>query len=603
MSNTKFFKSLASGVSLCALMLAQFAFAATGAAANPAAPQSIIAAPQSIIYDNGGLATGATSKSGVAAPAGFQWSELSTENGTNFSNTTLGAGCQTSNAATSGNRCADDFVVPANQQWTINQVIVYGYQTNSTVNPFIGASLRIWNGRPGDAGSTIIFGDVPTNRIGTVTSAGAYRVGNTLGGAGGVNPATTNTARQIWRIPINVSPGLLLNPGVYWIDFGLDAGANSNFTPLRAVPGARSLPGWNARQFIATTSTWQDLLDIGEPAATAPAPQPNVVPDVQMETAFQIEGTPQGGALTASKTLDYDFDGRTDFVVARSASATDQTTWWIQNSGGTQTVYPLGRGVGFATGDQATPADFDDNGAANIAVWRSGAAGEAGFYYLTSNIVVFVRFGQTGDDPSIVADFDGDGQADPAVYRSVNSTFYYRPSTDAPGNITYVPFGQPGDKALPGDMDGDGRADFNIIRNVGGQAEHWTRYTNGGGTRTMQYGLFTDKFVTGDFDADNRTDIAAVRANGSVYDWYALRSSTSSILFVQWGNPATDILAPGDYDGDNKTDFVVWRSGQAADQTFFYMKGTNSATATFEWGQSSGANTAPDYPVTNWNVK
>jgi hypothetical protein len=602
MSNKNFVKLVTSSVSLYALVLMQIVFApATGNFQAMAGT----AAPQAIIYDNGGLASGSTSKSGVAAPAGFQWSELSTENGTNFSNTTLGAGCQTSNAATTGNRCADDFVVPAGQTWTINQVIVYGYQTNSTANPFIGASLRIWNGRPGDAGSTIIFGDVPTNRMGTVTSSGLYRIGNTLGGAGGVTAATTNTARQIWRIPINVSPGLALTSGVYWIDFGLDAGANSNFTPLQTIPGARSLPGWNARQFISTTSTWQDLLDIGEPAATAPNPQPNVVPDVPMETAFQLDGTVGGNTFApTARSLDFDGDGRTDFAIARSADANSQTTWWIQNSGGTQIVYPLGTGVGFGTGDKATPADFDGDGKTNIAVWRGGASPSAGFYFLTnSNTVSFVQFGQTGDDPSIVDDFDGDGIADPAVYRASNSTFYYRGSSSNPnGNVTFVPFGKAGDIALPGDMNGDGKADFNIVRNNAGLAEHWS-LLSGGGTRTFQYGLATDKFVTGDFDADNRTDICAVRANGSVYDWYALRSATNSILFVQWGNPATDYLTPGDYDGDAKTDFVVWRSGQAADQTFFYVKGTGSATATREWGQSAGANTAPDYPVANWNVK
>ena len=600
MSNKNFVKSLSAGIALYALALMQIVFAPAGGNFQVSAAT---AAPQAIIYDNGGLASGATSKSGIAAPAGFQWSELSTENGSNFSNTTLGAGCQTANAATTGNRCADDFTVPAGQTWTINQVIVYGYQTNSTANPFIGANLRIWNGRPGDAGSTIIFGDIPTNRMGTVTSAGVYRIGNTLGGAGGVTAAATNTARQIWRIPINVSPNLALTSGVYWIDFGLDAGAASNFTPLLTVPGARSLPGWNARQFISTTSTWQDLLDIGEPAAVAPNPQPNVVPDVQQEFSFQLDGTVAGATFApTARSLDFDGDNRTDLVVARSANATDPTAWWVQNSGPTPSgqVYFVGKGVGFAGGDVATPADFDGDGKTNFAVWRPNV----GFLYLnSSNQVISEPFGIAGDDPSIVDDFDGDGIADPAVYRASNSTFYYRGSLNNPNrNITYVPFGIAGDRAIPGDMNGDGKADFNIVRNNGGLAEHWTLFS-GGGSRTFQFGLATDKFVTGDFDADNRTDICAVRSSGSTYDWYALRSATGSLLVVQWGNPATDILTPGDYDGDNKTDFAVWRTGQAADQTYFYIKGTASATSAREWGQSAGTGTAPDYPVANWNVK
>ncbi len=559
--------------------------------------------PAVILYDNGPLATAATSKSGVAAPAGFQWSELSTENGTNFSNTTLGAGCQTI-GTTTGNRCADDFVVPAGQTWTLNSVIVYGYQTNSTVNPFIGGTLRIWNGRPGDAGSTIVFGDTTTNRFASATDSTWFRIGNTLGGAGGVTPAAAGTTRKIWQITLNVSPGLALTSGNYWIDFSLDGGAGGNFTPLVSIPGARSLPNWNARQFISTTSLWQDINDIGEPTAVAPNPQPNVVPDVQMAVPFRLDGTVAGAPLApASRTLDFDGDNRTDFVIARSASATTQSTWWINTVANTSSTADWGTGIGFAGGDLATPADFDGDGKTDIAVWRSGATPAAGFYILQSsnNSIRFEQFGQTGDDPTIVEDYDGDGKADPAVFRASAGTFYYRGSLNNPGGaVTYVPWGAAGDKAIAGDFDGNGKADFHVFRNDGGTARHW-RLINGGGSGSFQYGLFTDRFVTGDFDADNRTDVAAVRVNGSVYDWYVLRSSTTTVQLVSWGNPATDYLTPGDYDGDSRTDFAVWRSGQG--QATFFIKGSNTATTQRVWGQSAAANVAPDYPVANFSVK
>lgn len=556
--------------------------------------------PTVIIYNNGPLATGATSKSGVAAPTGSQWSELSTENGTNFSNTTLGAGCQQI-STTTNNRCADDFVVPAGQTWTINSVIVYGYQTNSTANPFISANLRIWSGRPGDAGSTIVFGDTTTNRLGTVVDSTWFRIGNTLGGAGGVAPSATGTTRRIWEIPLTVSPGLALPAGVYWIDFQLNGGANGNFTPLVSIPGARSLPDWNARQFIGTTSLWQDLIDIGEPTAT---PQPNVVPDVVMEFPFKLDGTIAGAPLApASRSLDFDGDNRTDLVVARSTSAATQTTWWINNGAGSSNSAAWGLGVGFAGGDLATPADFDGDGKTDIAVWRSAASPNAGFFILQSSngAFRFEQFGQTGDDPTIVEDYDGDGKADPAVFRASAGTFFYRGSLNNPGGaVTYVPWGAAGDKAIPGDFDGDGKADFHVFRNDGGVARHW-RLINGGGSGTFQYGLFTDRFVTGDFDADNRTDVAAVRINGAVYDWYVLRSATNTVQVVSWGNPTTDYLTPGDYDGDGSTDFAVWRSGQGA--ATFFIKGSGSATTQAVWGQSAVANTAPDYPVANFSVK
>jgi hypothetical protein len=560
-------------------------------------------APAAIIYSNGPLSTGATSKSGVAAPGGFTWSELSTDNGGgNFSNTTLGAGCQQI-STTTNNRCADNFIVPVGQTWTINTVLVYGYQTNSTSNPFVAANLRIWNGRPGDAGATIIFGDTTTNRMGTPVDSTWFRVGNTLGGAGGVGAAVTNTARKIWEIPLTVSPGLALTTGNYWVDFQLNGGANGNFTPLIAIPGARSLPGWNARQFIGTTSTWGDLIDIGEPAAVTP-PQPDEVPDVIMEFAFKLDGSVTGApAVPFQRNMDFDGDNKSDYSVIRSAAAAGQATWITHGSGGVDTWTDFGVGVGFPTGDKAVPGDYDGDGKTDVAVWRPT---EGNWYILQSNgsVLRAESFGLIGDDSTVVGDYNGDGKDDMAVYRpgagNTQSNFYYR--TTAGGGIFTVPFGLGNDVAVGGDFDGDGTADFHVARPGGGTYTHFELRSTAG-FNAYPWGLSTDKLVSGDFNGDGRSDIAAVRSNGANWDWYVLRSLTNDLQFLAWGNPATDFLTPGDYDGDGKTDFAVWRSGQAANQTQFHVRGSASAYQTFEWGQSTGPLAAPDYPTANFAVK
>ena len=102
-------------------------------------------------------------------------------------------------------------------------MIVYGYQTNSVSQPFLGANLRIWNGRPGDAGATIIFGDTTTNRMGTPVDSTWFRIGNTLAcgrrDAGGYQ----HGAKDL-ELPLNVSPALVLTTGNYWIDFQLNGG-------------------------------------------------------------------------------------------------------------------------------------------------------------------------------------------------------------------------------------------------------------------------------------------------------------------------------------------------------------------------------------------
>lgn len=594
MKRNKFFRSTVSFATLVMMAVAQLVFVpVTGNAQDN--PEGTI-----VIYNNGQLSTGATSKSGVAAPGGFTWSELSTDNGGgNFSNTTLGSGCQQISTTTL-NRCADDFTVPVGQTWTINTIVVYGYQTNSVANPFISANLRIWNGRPGDAGAASIFGDTTTNRMGTVTDSTWFRIGNTLGGAGGTTAAATNTARKLWRIPITVSPALVLTAGTYWIDFQTNAGAGGNFTPLISIPGARNATHHNSRQFVSTTSTWQDPVDIGEPAAVAPNPQADLVPNVVIDFPFLVEGSTLGVAAQTSRFIDYDGDNRTDYSVVRSASATAQTTWHNRTAAGVSSSTEFGLGAGFSAGDKPVPADYDGDGRTDIAVWR---ASEGAFYILHSSGTLRIeQFGQPGDDPSFVGDYDGNGTDDLAVYRAgasgAQSNFYYRLAANGP--VSNAPWGLGGDIAIPGDFDGDGRSDLHVARNVGGSYVHYELGSTAG-YRSYPWGIANDRFVTGDFDRDSRSDVVAVRANGASWNWYVLKSTTNSVMFQAWGNTATDFLTPGDYDGDGRTDFAVWRSGVATPQ--FSVKGSASAASVFAWGSSTGPLSSADYPVANFTAK
>ncbi len=555
------------------------------------------------IYDNGTLATGATSKSGVAAPAGKQWSEAQNDFGvTNYANSTAGLSCSVTATVF---RCADDFNVPVGQTWTINQVLVFAYQTGfvGATSPITAATLRIWNGRPNDAGSTIVFGDTTTNRLGTSTDSNLFRVFNTIVGAGANPPTAPGTTRIVWQNNLTVSPAAVLTAGNYWIDWNTTIGATTaHFAPASTVIGTRSVPGGNARQF---TTAWVDANDAGQTPTGNPLPIP-----LQQEFPFKLDGTIAGAPLAPrSRSLDFNGDNKTDFSVVRSASAVTQTTWWTQFNGGATSASDWGLGVGFSAGDKATPADFDGDGKTDIAVWRPGAANVASFYILnSSNSTVRVeKFGQTGDDSSIVGDYDGDGKADPAVYRNGTgggqSTFYYRGSLSNPmGNTTFVPWGLQGDVAVPGDFDGDGRFDFHAARNAGGQMTHYQLRTTAG-VAIFPYGLNTDKFVTGDFDGDGRTDVAAVRTNGANFDWYILKSSTNGLIIEKFGDAATDFIVPGDYDGDNKTDLAVWRSGQTAALTNFLVRNTFASPIQVNWGLSAASLTAPDYPVANFTVK
>ena len=545
-----------------------------------------------IIYDNGPIATGSTSKNGTAAPAGKQWSEVQSDNGnTTESNTLAASGCQA--VAGGNNRCADDFTIPVGETWTINQVTVYIIQVGAVTNPVNNMNLRIWNGSPEQPGSVAVFGDTTTNRFLSGTDTNILRCFNSLVPASNV-PRTDLT---VWEVKMTVAPSAVLTAGTYWVDFQTTTTA-AQFTPLATYVGARNVPLNNARQFTSSTGLWADVVDAGNPATA---------PDVRLGVPFKLEGSRAGvAAIPRNRSMDFDGDNISDLAIARSNSATDPSVWWVKNSTGAVTSRTHGTGIGFGAGDISTPADFDGDGKTDIAVWRPGAALTAGFSILQSSTgtVVFQQFGQTGDDPTIVRDYDGDGKADAAVYRAgASGTFYYRGTLNNPGgNVTFVPWGSTGDRALPGDFDGDGKADFAIIRNNAGLAEHWRRLS-GGGTQVLQYGLSTDKFVTGDYDLDNRTDINAVRVSGATLTWYLLKSSDQTLVIESYGNAATDYPISGDYDGDGRTDIAVWRSGAGADQGFFFVRSSASARSQAKWGNSGGSLTAPDYPVANFNVK
>lgn len=233
---------------------------------------------QSLIYSNGGLNPQPLSNSGVAAPSGFFWSELQNDTGnTTESNTSAGYSVNAGSF-----RLADDFVVPAGQTWTLEAVEFHAYQTGAPPNPspFTAYTLQVWNGRPGDAGASVVFGDTTTNRLATSVNSTYFRLFNSAVPPPGSAPGTTRT---IWRNRVTINPPLSLTAGTYWLDWDSTvSNAGGHFQPSVTLPGARGAAGWNARQFTVSTSTWGDAIDSGNPATA---------PDVPQDFPFDLFGT------------------------------------------------------------------------------------------------------------------------------------------------------------------------------------------------------------------------------------------------------------------------------------------------------------------------
>lgn len=242
------------------------------------------------IYTNGPLSTGATSNSGLAAPAGYTWSECQNETGnTTESNTNAGYGALFNTAETNSLQLADDFIVPVGEVWNVSSFDFFGYKTGyvGTTIPMDELRIEIYNVDPSLNPTAVpLFGDMTTNVLDEANSADAnmYRIFNSAVPNAISVPGTT---RKIWRYRGNITA--TLPEGTYWVVFQMHDAANvSGFMPPVTISGSRGLPTFNAKQnTIASTAVgavlgWVDVIDSGTPVAA---------PDFNQDMPFLVNGT------------------------------------------------------------------------------------------------------------------------------------------------------------------------------------------------------------------------------------------------------------------------------------------------------------------------
>ncbi|MFT3910353.1 MAG: T9SS type A sorting domain-containing protein [Ferruginibacter sp.] len=252
----------------------------------------LVTSVQAQTYTNGNLSTGATANDGTAAPTGTTWSEVQNDAGvTTISNTA--SGIVSSLAANVS--VADDFTIPPGEAWTISKLIFYAYQTGApaTPTPFNDLRVQIHNSDPSTGTSTVLFGDLTTNRLSASNDALMYRIFNTLV----PTPTASGTTRKIWTLEANVT-GLTLQPGTYWIEWQTGVTSGNHFSPPNTPVGARTVPGSNAMQHDLTANEWGLVQDPGNP--------PALLDTVEMDMPFKINytascaGTPVPGATLST---------------------------------------------------------------------------------------------------------------------------------------------------------------------------------------------------------------------------------------------------------------------------------------------------------------
>ena len=422
-------------------------------------------------------------------------------------------------------------------------------------------------------------------------------------------PPTASTATGYARVTVNETTGQLTFTVVF---NGLTSAQTASHIHAPAAIGATAAVAINFGVVGGTSGTVTGTTTI----------TPTQLAQIRQHLGYvNVHSTnfPNGeirGQLGIERPVDFDGDGRTDLSVLRFPNVTPPNiaaiTWWNSNTtSGVQVV----NNWGDANTDFPAPGDYDGDGVADIAIFRSPAAsgGQDEYWIIQSatNTVKYFAWGLSGDQ-TVQRDYDGDGVTDVAVVRrgtlaTDQLTWYIRNS--ATGTVRVENFGLSGDGTnsfdtpIPGDYDGDGKFDIAVYRFGLTPANNFIiKRSSDSAITYQQFGNFnTDYIVPGDYDGDGKYDLAVARTGAtgtSPLVWWILQSSTGTTRTQTFGR-TSDSPAQGDYDGDARTDVAVYRPGATASASsqYWISSSFDSTSRVVNWGVGG------DFPLATFDAR
>ena len=108
---------------------------------------------------------------------------------------------------------SDNFTIAPNTTWSVSSFRLYAYQPFASSASIVACYLRIWDGKPSDPGSAVVWGDNTTNIMSTAALTNIYAV-LSLGAA--------DNSRIVQDIVAHTD-NLTLDSGNYWAEWLLPA--------------------------------------------------------------------------------------------------------------------------------------------------------------------------------------------------------------------------------------------------------------------------------------------------------------------------------------------------------------------------------------------